>query len=669
MIKEIKLYKSIEDYCKSDLHYDWPVVDDVSYTSVWIVSVCPYCGQEQIIRWDWCKEWPCFRHMHRARYINDPAEKEKVEKEEAEKSKQEARNKELISKKIIDDIDDYLSNHFVCCTCSKDLVAKPGYFYCSMSHYGDLRYRLNDDDKLPLGFVLGKDDHELMYFDGYTEDSLYKKYAYTAEGNRTFKYDYSFHEIQDLVYNMNAISTEYFEKNITSFSNDISKPDDETLTSLYILKKDGSPVEKYLSVEQTLRMLKFYREYEGLYAGQVTSLIKTEKRRLENSLEVEPVKQDLSSDTIKTILKEVIGFETSLLSLEKRLNSLYLIKERENSKYLGISTKKEESAIVQLKERIEELTQERSSLENESLDINLYVDKVAADKPKISYPTEPNMPVEPAYEKPGLFNKKKVEASNSELKQLYEAKLTKYKTDIEVYRNLLSEAQQMEKEQNEEIRQEAFTVAQEDRQKKMDTIDSQVKDCETKIETAKSELSRKEKEIQAAKENLSELPWNKEYDLAVDLLKKTLEAKIMYEKSEVIFPKYQNLVAYSQFYEYFQAGRCTSLTGPDGAYNLYETELRQNIIIGKLDDISNSLEEIKQNQYMIYSELKSINSNISMLNNSMRKILGKVTEIGTNVEAIKSNTEIIEQNTRISAYYSKKNAELTNAMGYLVALK
>ena len=63
----------------------------------------------------------------------------------------------------------------------------------------------------------------------------------------------------------------------------------------------------------------------------------------------------------------------------------------------------------------------------------------------------------------------------------------------------------------------------------------------------------------------------------------------------IIWEKYQNLVAVSTMYEYIASGRCDRLDGPYGAYNLYESELRQNIIIGQLSKIETHLEQIKEN--------------------------------------------------------------------------
>ena len=43
-----------------------------------------------------------------------------------------------------------------------------------------------------------------------------------------------------------------------------------------------------------------------------------------------------------------------------------------------------------------------------------------------------------------------------------------------------------------------------------------------------------------------------------------------------------------------------------------------------------------------------------------------ISQIGT---TIAKNSDVIAHNTAAAAYYAKKNAELTNAMGYLVALR
>lgn len=93
----------------------------------------------------------------------------------------------------------------------------------------------------------------------------------------------------------------------------------------------------------------------------------------------------------------------------------------------------------------------------------------------------------------------------------------------------------------------------------------------------------------------------------------------LYEEN-VIFPKYRNFVAISAINEYLLSGRCDKLEGPDGAYNLYEMELRQNIIIGQLSNIIGNLEQIRNNQYSLYQELQRSNQTVNEIIYEIRNL-------------------------------------------------
>lgn len=88
----------------------------------------------------------------------------------------------------------------------------------------------------------------------------------------------------------------------------------------------------------------------------------------------------------------------------------------------------------------------------------------------------------------------------------------------------------------------------------------------------------------------------------------------------IIFPKYRNLIAITAINEYLMSGRCDKLEGTDGAYNLYEMELRQNIIIAQLSSIIDNLEQIRNNQYSLYSELQKSNCIIDEILSETRKM-------------------------------------------------
>ena len=80
----------------------------------------------------------------------------------------------------------------------------------------------------------------------------------------------------------------------------------------------------------------------------------------------------------------------------------------------------------------------------------------------------------------------------------------------------------------------------------------------------------------------------------------------LYDRN-IIPPKYRNPVAMTTIYEYFSAGRVCTLTGDDGAFSLYETELRQNIISDNLHEISRNPERIRAHQPALYTALETGN--------------------------------------------------------------
>ena len=111
---------------------------------------------------------------------------------------------------------------------------------------------------------------------------------------------------------------------------------------------------------------------------------------------------------------------------------------------------------------------------------------------------------------------------------------------------------------------------------------------------------------------------------------------------EIVYPKYHALVPIVMFCEYLESGRCEGLEGHEGAYNIYENELRQNIIIAKLDVVVNQLEQIKQNQYMLADAIERGNHQIEKLCNA-------TMESAARLENIQKNQAINAENARIAA--------------------
>ena len=109
----------------------------------------------------------------------------------------------------------------------------------------------------------------------------------------------------------------------------------------------------------------------------------------------------------------------------------------------------------------------------------------------------------------------------------------------------------------------------------------------------------------------------------------------------ILYPKYHDWVAVCSFLEYFESGRCEQLDGPDGAYNVYEAEVRQNLIISELEKIGNDVNSLQKHQYQLYACITAANNDVTrILNNIHNQFL-------------------------LSEYENKVNAQMIAASNYL----
>lgn len=135
----------------------------------------------------------------------------------------------------------------------------------------------------------------------------------------------------------------------------------------------------------------------------------------------------------------------------------------------------------------------------------------------------------------------------------------------------------------------------------------------------------------------------------------TLNVLEQYYSLGIIYKKYQNFIAVSSFYEYLDSGRCMTLEGHEGAYNIFETELRQNVIIGKLDEVIRCLNRIAENQGMLYSAIQKSNHMLNGMSNELKRI--------------SSNLTTIEESSAVTAYNSRISAENTEFIKWFEILK
>ncbi len=113
-----------------------------------------------------------------------------------------------------------------------------------------------------------------------------------------------------------------------------------------------------------------------------------------------------------------------------------------------------------------------------------------------------------------------------------------------------------------------------------------------------------------------------------------------------VHKKYQNFIAIVTICEYFETGRCSTLEGYIGAYNIFEQEMLQKTIVSKLDDVLDSLDQIKANQYAVYCAVQQGNVMFSQLyanmNNISNNLSSGLNSLNETARYTQENTEIIK---------------------------
>lgn len=129
--------------------------------------------------------------------------------------------------------------------------------------------------------------------------------------------------------------------------------------------------------------------------------------------------------------------------------------------------------------------------------------------------------------------------------------------------------------------------------------------------------------------------------------KKTCTALEALYDLEIIHPKYRhNMVAIASFYDYFDTGICTTLTGPHGAYSRYEEDLRFQRIYSRLDVIISKLDELIETQRTIARLLEQANDTLSHISHTNNRMMQKMSRIEENSDLTAYNTQCAARSSR-----------------------
>lgn len=348
-----------------------------------------------------------------------------------------------------------------------------------------------------------------------------------------------------------------------------------------------------------------------------------------------------NTESLKTYILNLIRLENNIYSLQQLLPDLYY-RRLENDPVV----------MFEAYSPVYQAWEELKGLREACYDALEAIERAKVYQPviDIDYPQKPSTPV---LKKPGLFNKQKVLAENEALTKRYQSEMAAYQQDV-----LRCD------EEKKRLSDKKRSIALENAKKKEMEAKRALESAEASLDAKRAALKERLTPAKVAK-----YIFDQEIAAAEELLQKTYAARNELYAYDIVFDKYRNPVALSSFYEYLMSGRCSALEGADGAYNIYESEIRANRVIAQLDAVVSSLEDIKHNQYMMYQEMCRTNSLLENLNSTMDQALTSIQSIEANTSKIAENSAVIAHNSAITAYYSKVNAELTNAMGFMMAYK
>lgn len=142
--------------------------------------------------------------------------------------------------------------------------------------------------------------------------------------------------------------------------------------------------------------------------------------------------------------------------------------------------------------------------------------------------------------------------------------------------------------------------------------------------------------------------------------------------ANVIFPKYRNLSMVCSLYEYICAGRCTTLEGHDGAYNILEMEIRLDRVITQLDQVIAKLGAIQANQFMLYSAIQESNQRSAQILESTNHMADQLQSMGSHMEIQSAQFQAqladLQKSSALTAYQAErtqKELHYMNRMNYL----
>ena len=393
-------------------------------------------------------------------------------------------------------------------------------------------------------------------------------------------------------------------------------------------------------------------------------MLKQEETKLPDEISSQDNVKNNKQNLIKYI-QGILTIETDIISLKKRYNIL------KRNLISNLIENSEEYFMIE-----NELLNKKEILLKDIVKLEMKIKKepelifsIILEKPK--KPSKPTFnvvePKVPTYLKPNIFNKKKIAKENEILKYNYELDLKHYEKKLKEYNEKIEKY----KEDIIKYKEEILKCEEEDLRLNKEKYLEELEKYNIEKEKLLINLNQKNEELQCLNKDYNQeketilsknLKYNEvqaiiyEMNYITSIIEKNIKLKNDLYSKGIIYIKYRDYVSLARFCDYLLSGRCSELEGADGAYNIYEQEIRTDNIIDKLDRIELSLEEIKDNQIHIYNELVKINHSLDLINGQLfvTNILHAVQI--EQLDKVIQSTNQIAYNTKVIAYYAEKTA-------------
>ena len=354
----------------------------------------------------------------------------------------------------------------------------------------------------------------------------------------------------------------------------------------------------------------------------------------------EKVKADIPS--LKAYMHQIIDIEVWKCFLKEHIIKITYKKNEINKNKIFIEETAKNKMEAEEKSLLEKTEKLQSKLE--STDWVSKVERVkitAPEKPKYLKEEKPQEPTPPVMKTPNFLNKKRVLAKNERLQQKYEEDCRIYEKKLKAFEDIKSKNALLRKIHKERMQEYKEKLAAEDARIEAEATakkEEAQKKLDKKLDKIKGEINVLEKLSKSGPEiSYIESVLNTKKDESLKLLKTLNKLSDELFSINVIYPNYRDVFALTSFYEYFNSERCYELEGPDGAYNLYESERRSDAF----STFFRKLEDINKNQIVLYREASIMFDNLKLLDDSLEKTIESIEK--KEIKNSKNSEKIINE--------------------------